>query len=497
MKPVTLGLTARVISGSLWMFFGTGAQAAVQSLVLLVLARLVTPREFGVVTAALIVVGFTSIFSQLGVGPALVQRPALTSRHIRVGFTMSLLFSSILAALIFLGAARIANFFRIAELASVIRAISPLFICNGISVVAEALAQRELRFRLLASIELGAFAVSFVLVGIPLALAGYGLWALVGAYVTQSLLRTTALLRMQPHPKWPLMDRRVAAGLLYFGNGFTIAKLGNYVAGQADNVIVGRWLGPQALGLYGQAYQLMTAPALLFGQVLDKVLFPAMAKVQFEPDRLRKAYRRGVALVALVTLPLSAILFVLAPELIFLLLGPKWSGVVVPFRILGVGMLFRTSYKLSDSVARATGAVYPRAWRQGLYAIAIVVGAWFGQPWGIGGVAVGVLFAIILNFVLMAELSLRLIGMTWREFLAVHITALPLTVACSSALWLLAETMRATSFSSPVILAASVCCAISIGAICLLRPRLFLGEEGQWLQRTLWASLRPPGGGSS
>ena len=446
MKLTAPGLTDRVVSGSFWMFLGTSTQALLQSLVLIVLARLVAPRDFGVVAAALIVVGFSSIFSQVGVGPALVQCAMLTDRHVRIGFTISLLVSIFTMGLVFLVAPWIASFFHIGELISVTRVISLVFVCNGISTVAEALAQRELRFRWLAGIDLGSFIISFVFIGVPLGLAGYGIWALVSAYVSQSLLRMIMLLCIQRHPKYFLIDRQIAASLFYFGSGFTIAKLANYLAIQGDNLIVGRCLGPQALGLYGQVYQLMTAPALLLGQVMDKVLFPAMAKVQSEPDRLMKAYRRGVALVALVTLPLSAVLYLLAPELITVLFGPKWSGAVDPFRILSLGMLFRTSYKLSDSVARATGAVYQRAWRQGVYAVGVLAGASLGQPWGLNGVAVGVLFAILLNFLLMAELSLRLIGMNWKDFWAAHTPALPLTAACGCSVWFFADLMRESRF---------------------------------------------------
>src|SRR5439155_16638905 len=109
--------------------------------------------------------------------------------------------------------------------------------------------------------------------------------------------------------------------LLYFGGGFTLARVGNYIAGQGDNVVVGRWLGASALGIYSLAYQLITAPAILVGQVLDRVLFPTMASVQLEPTRLGRAYRTGVAVCALLVLPPSVVVTIVAPEIIVVLLG--------------------------------------------------------------------------------------------------------------------------------------------------------------------------------
>src|SRR3989442_682732 len=117
----------------------------------------------------------------------------------------------------------------------------------------------------------------------------------------------------------------------------------------------------------------MAAPATLVGQVLDDVLFPAMAQIQSERQRVAVAYRRCVAGVALLTLPLSALALVLAPEIVRVLLGPRWADVTAPFRVLVLGTLFRTSYKISDSLTRALGAVYRRAWRQWSYA-ALVFG---------------------------------------------------------------------------------------------------------------------------
>ena len=121
---------------------------------------------------------------------------------------------------------------------------------------------------------------------------------------------------------------------------------------EGDYLVVGRWLGSSSLGLYTRARKLMGAPASLLGGMLDDVLFPAMARVQDDLPRLGLAYRRGVSLVALTMLPLSALLMVLAPEVIAVALGPQWLGAVVPFQILAVGLLLRTSYKMSDSLAR-------------------------------------------------------------------------------------------------------------------------------------------------
>jgi O-antigen/teichoic acid export membrane protein len=480
------GLTERTVAGLAWTFLAMGAQASMQIIALLLLARLLSPSKFGVFAAALVVAGFCTIFSELGVGPAIVQRPTLEPRHIRVGFTLSLILSVATGGLVWITAPGIAWFFQMPELLGVVRAIAIGFPMQGLSVVAHALAQRQLRFRWLAGIDAMSFAAGFVIVAPVMAWFGLGVWSLVGAYLTQQLLRMVSLLLGQTHAKRPLLEIGAIRELFYFGGGFTLARVGNYLAGQGDNLIVGRWLGPQALGLYSHAYQLMASPAMLVGQVLDRVLFPAMALVQFEPQRLIRAYRSGVSACALIILPASVVIGIVANEIVLVLLGSAWLDVAVPLQILAFGMLFRTSYKLSDTVARATGAVYARAWRQGVFAGAVVLGSWIGQFWGLGGVAFGVLFAIVLNFALMAHLSLRLTGMHWSDFGRAHIPGIALAAVVGVGAWIIAGWLRGQG-APPILILTNVAIFASIVSLMLiwLIPAVFLGPNTQPLLRAI------------
>ncbi|WP_046867451.1 lipopolysaccharide biosynthesis protein [Microvirga massiliensis] len=481
------GLTERAVAGVLWTSLAMGAQAVLQLVALVVMARLLSPSEFGVFSAVLVVIGFSTIFSQLGVGPALVQRPVLEERHLRVGFTLSLLFSLGLVTTVWVGAPAIARFFAIPEMIKVLRLACLVFACQGCSAVAEALAQRQLRFRWLAGVDSGAFAAGFIAVGPVLAWFGFGIWALVGAYLIQHFVRMIWLLAALAHPKRLLLEGQTIRELLYFGGGFTLARIGNYLAGQGDNLVVGRCLGPQLLGLYAHSHQLMTAPAVLVGQVLDRVLFPTMALVQLEPARLARAYRSGTAICTLVILPTSVVLAIVAPELVLVLLGPAWVGAVIPFQVLTLGMLFRASYKLSDSVARATGAVYRRAWRQAIFALAVIGGAFVGQHWGLGGVAIGVLAAITLNFVLMTELSLRLTGMSWSDFGAAHLPGIALSLTLGVLTWVLVGWLRSLQVA-PFGLLIEVAFFVSGAglALCWTLPPLFLGQDARSLLRMLF-----------
>lgn len=485
------GLTRLGMVGMLWTALSMSGLAVAETVALVVLARLLTPDDFGLYAAALVIVKFSVIFQNLGVAPAIVQRPQLEERHVRVGFTLSLVLSVAIGALIWGTAPLIAHALRLPGLSPIVRATSLIFLFLGASTVALAVAQRALRFRWLAALDAATFAVGFVLAGPILALLGFGVWALVGALIVQHLVRMVVLLIGQPHPKRLTLDRATMGELLYYGGGFTIARIFNYLASQVDKLVVGRWLGADALGIYALASQLMTAPSVIVGQILDRVLFPTMALVQAEPARLARAFRRSIAGCALLVLPASVVVAILVPELVQVLLGPAWARVVGPFQILAFGMLFRTSYKLSDSLVRATGAVYARAWRQAAFVSAVAMGSWIGQHWGVDGVAYGAVAAVAINFLLMAQLSLRLTGVSWPEFALAHVPGLALAVTIGMGAWALAEQLRALHFS-PFALLIDV--ALASGAagllLCWLLPNLFLGPDGQSALRVL-ASLKP------
>src|SRR3712207_120417 len=182
----------------------------------------------------------------------------------------------------------------------------------------------------------------------------------------------------------------------------------SWVGLNGDNLVVTSTLGPTALGLYSRAYQLLVQPANLIGSVADKLLFPSLSRIQDGRERLARAYVLAGSLVALVTLPASVLLFVLAPEVVAVLLGPGWSAVVLPLQVFAVVLMPRTAYKISGSLTRATGAVLGGAWRQWLYAGEVVLGCAIGSHWGVDGVAVGASLAIVLHTATMLKFSARI-----------------------------------------------------------------------------------------
>lgn len=475
-----VSLTDRTVSGMLWNMCGAAVHAALQIAVVSVLARMLAPEDFGLVGAALVVIGFCRIFTQLGVGPAIVQRPDLRGEHVRAGFALSLLLGVSFGGLLWLAAPWIAGFFRIERLSSVIRILALGYPLVGPTVVAEALLLRHMQFKRLVTVEVVSHALSYGVVGIVLATLDLGAWALVAAYLCQVVLKGVGFFLIGSLQVGFSLERKAIRDLLNYGAGFSLARIANFAALQGDHLVVGRWLGAEALGVYGRAYQFVDLPANLFGTVVDRVIFPAMAVVQNDRRRLADAYLRAVGVVAMTTIPLSAVLFALAPEIVHVLLGPRWENVIVPFRILVIVLVFRTSYKMSDSLARATGAIYRRAWRQWIYAGAVFLGAWLGHFWGTPGVAVGVAVGIVLNFFLMLQLSVRLTGVSCLALTLICLRHTVVAILLGTVAWTAAHVVRGPGIPEYVsFVTAGLMTVAGLLFLVICSPGAF-GDEGGW-----------------
>lgn len=438
------------------------------------------PEEFGLAAAALIVIGLLQILLQTGIRPAVIQRPELTELHVRCAFALSLGLGVVLAVAVLVSSTEVSIWvFNMPHLAPILSAAAFLLPLQSAGVVASALLERELNFQWIVRINIISYVIGYGSVGVAMAWSGYGVWALVGAYLAQELLKTSIALWARPHPKRLILDLRASRELVYFGFGFALARVGNYGALNGDKWIVARWLGSESLGFYKYAFELTAMIAGLFGSVIDRVLFPTMSRLQGDRIRLGLAFRQGVGMVGVLVFPTSGFLVVVAPELITTILGDDWTPVIAPFRVLALILPVAATYKISDSLARATGVVYKRAWRQFVFAAAVLLLAGFGQLWGLAGLAVGVACATVLNQLLMLQLSRTVTQLGWSELGAAHLGALPAYLFSGGVAFAAASALREMALPDAIIVAVTM---LVVGIVMLLplkfAPRLLFGPDG-------------------
>ena len=470
-------LIRSVFSGLGNQYAGTVITGLGQLTVTAVLARLLTPEDYGLFGLALVYTGLASIFSHFGISAALIQRPELTPRYVRAGFTATLVLGALTTALVWLTAPLAAGALGDAALTPIIRGLSFTFVLANPGVVAEALLQRHLAWRTLMWVEVGAFVLGYALPALALAAAGYGAWALVGSALGLNLARSLALLRLQPHSKWPRIGPEIRE-LLRYGSHFTLARVFNYGASQGDNLVVGRVLGIVALGYYNRAFKLMLILVTYFATVTTKVLFPIMARLQGDRDRLRATYLTGAAVLGLVSAPLGALMVVLAPEIVGVVLGPKWAPAIVPFQILTAGIMLRNVYLMAYCLDGAMGAMRNRMLRDGIYAGAVLAGSLIGTRFGLAGVATGVVLAIAVNYVVGAAMSLRMLGATWREYARSQLPAFGLGLFTAAVAYLVRLALLAGGAGQFSVLVLTGCVSLGLlGGLYLVWPSV-LGQYG-------------------
>jgi PST family polysaccharide transporter len=453
-EPRDRTLGKSVVRGITWTAVGTAVSNLGKLAVLAALGRLLSPTDFGTVAVATGVMIFANAIRDLGVGSALVQHRDPGPAHLRTAFTVSLALTLVLAALTFAGAELLADAYNAPAAAPVIAVIAVLFLIRGVGTVPTQMARRAMRFRALTLLDLGAYLVGSA-VSIAAAVAGAGPWSLVAGYLAESLLNTAGAIYLQPPPLRLGIDRPALRELLTFGGGQTVGVIANVIAVQGDNFVVSRSLGEGPLGFYTRAYELVQYPGVLFSNVVGSVLFPALSRLQDDVATLAQVYRRILFANAVVLLPGSAGLVLLAPEFVRILMGPGWDGAVLPFQVLAISMLFRTSYKVGVLVVRARGDVYAMATTQIIYAVLVVGGALLVAPRGLTWVAATTSLAVFANFLLLCCLAARRVGMPMTALASCHLPGLVAAVVTLGAAIPAAHLLRAAHMPAPVVVVAT------------------------------------------
>ena len=415
-------------AGFAWASAGRLTLQASNLAALTITSRFITPAEFGLFAPVVILASLIYAASEGAFATALMQRVELTDDHVRVSFWASLTTALVAMVLLMALAPLIEKGFGFHGLAPVIAVASLLLPARLISAVPTALLQRQMRFRDLASVTLVAAIVGKIIPTVVLAVRGFGEWALVSGFVGQTYLEVVILLYLaRPRMGWP-SNWQSARDILNFGGRFTIIQSVNQVAQNIDNIIVGRLLGPAALGFYSRVFALMMLPVNLIGSSAQQVLFPRFSRLQEDKPALRSEMHLALDLVSGLILPLSALLAIVTDSFVLVALGDNWSPIIMPTRILFAMVSFRIGYKVTETVAFATASLTPALVRQACYAALIALGALVGSRWDLTGVALGVGTALLIFYAASLHAALRLVDGGWHTIARLYARGILVTI---------------------------------------------------------------------
>lgn len=474
----------RTRRGFSWNLLGAVATNATRLLVVAVLGRALSSDAFGVVAAAISInVLFYSV-RDLGVGQAVVQQKTVDRGHLGVAFAVSSYLGLAFSLMLFIAAPLIADLYRIQDAENVIRAIGLLFVLRGVGNTSRMICQRAMNFRVIALIDTGAFVVGSA-TSVTLALLGAGPWSLIVGYLTEEALGTAAFLYYAPPPFVLRVDRAKLRDLMRFGTAQTISQIAATLATYGDNFVVGHALGARLLGYYTRAYDLIRFPSAVFDNIVGNVLFPAFSRFQDQSDKLALSFRRAMFANATILLPASAALFVVAPEAIRLLMGEHWGSAVMPFRILILTMMMRTSAKVGQMISSAAGGIRGVAIVNILYMVFVIVGAMIAIQWGIEGVATSTALAITFAFLAFSYLGAKISALPVRQLLSAHVPGLAIAIVTGAASWLIADRLRAAGAPTAVVFGSVAAGSITVTlVICIVLIKRARGDFG-WLKTEL------------
>jgi O-antigen/teichoic acid export membrane protein len=401
----------------------------------IIVARLLHPYDYGLVGMAGIYLNLTALISQIGIPDAIITLRDLTRRQIAELNAVALLIGAALLGISCGLALPIARFFAAPPLRAVIVMISTTYLINAFQVVPRALLQKELRFKLLASIET-VRAIAQMVAMLVLAWLGFGYWSLVDGGVLGAAVATTLTLCWRRHGfAFPNLANIFKE--LRFSGHVTVSGVAWYVYSNADFLVAGRMLGEAPLGDYTVAWTISSAPIEKIGNLLTGVTPAFFSAVQNSNFELRRYFLRLTEALAYVTVPASIGIALVADYLVPVLLGPKWSGVVGPLRLLGILVAFRSLTTMLPRLLTALRDTKFVMWTTVISAIAMPLGFLIGSRWGTNGIAVAWIIIYPPIMLPLYHRIFRRIGTNTWEYLSAVIPAAGASVIMTAALLLL------------------------------------------------------------
>jgi len=428
-RPVEalLDIGRAVRAGIKWKAVTQVVSEASRVVVALILARLLTPGDYGIAGMAMVCVSFATLFCDPALGTALVQR-----RHIDEADRSTVFWTTLVTAVLAAGAGvalsgYVADAFGHHEVRKLFIVLMIGLVLSGLSVTQLALLVRGLSYRSIEIREIGATLVGAV-VAVAVAVAGFGAWAIIANWLVFTAVSTALLWFLSPWRPSLTFSRRSLTDLGGYGSRVFGARVLGWANSNMDNVLVGRYLGASALGAYALAYNIMYLPITRISVPLTGVFSPAYARMSDDPELLKRSALRSKELLALLLAPAFAICIVVAPDLVPVAFGEKWHAAVVPVQLLCVAGLAQVLTSLHWSILTALDRPGTLL-RINVVVTVLTVGAFVaGLPFGIVGVAAfyaGVRAVLVL---IDTWLTARAVRWPFWPTLIAGLPALPLAV---------------------------------------------------------------------
>jgi PST family polysaccharide transporter len=384
-----MSLKKKTFWGGIWNSLSSVSLTGLNFIITAILARLLTPNAFGVMGMIQTTIALINIMNQFGLSPAIIQGENLNQKRLSSLFWFNMLIGIIMTGIVFFSANLVALFFNQDSLAPLLRLISVVFTIVSFSFIQQSLLRKEMNFKKLFNINIIS-TISYGIITILLATNGFGVKSLVFGYISKSIITTALIIlfyRWLPSFRFDLKEIK---DLLNFGVYMFGSSILNYFNRNLDYLLIGRFLGPEALGYYTLAYKMMLIPVQKIGGVINNTFLPAFSQIKQNQKSIKKYYLKVLQLISLITFPMMGGLFIVAPEFILSIYGENWSTVIVLIQILSITGALQSLGTTVGTILLSQGRS-DISFKWNLFAVSnLAIAMLIGMNWGIVGVAVGV-----------------------------------------------------------------------------------------------------------
>ncbi len=403
-------LDRRIVRQSGWVALSYGTRSVLATASLLVLVRLLDPRAFGLVALATVFLALMEHLQESGLGAAVIQRREGIREAAGSALAASAVTGLAAAGLVVAASPLAARLLHAPGLTDVLRGLAPILAIRGLAVVPTALLERELDYRGNAQAQLAA-GLAQPAVAVALAASGGGVWSLVGGQLGAALAGTAVVWIVAPWRPDPRAGSwRALRSLLRYGRFVSGANIVNLLNDTLDNLTVGRLLGTRALGFYAVTWRLADMPSTVIGNIVGRVLFPVYSAFRGDRETVTRVYVQNLQRVALLSLPVSAVLAAGAEPIVRGLLGTAWLSVVWPLRILAVYGAVKALCAPSGEVFKGVGRPHLALVFGGVHTVLVVpVLILLTSRFGLNGAATALLVVVCVSGIPAFASSLRLL----------------------------------------------------------------------------------------
>lgn len=430
---------SKTLNGIGWGGLSTVVNVLFQLVFMAVMARLLDPVHFGLIAIANVMLRFLTYFAQLGVGPALIQKPELHEGDVRAALSVSLGISAFCAIVAIIAAPFIADYFVMPMLEPVIQALSANFLLGGLAAVSMSLLRRDMRFKHVAIVEIIAYVLGYGLVGITLAFLDFGVWALVGAVLSQSTLSALLAYLFSRHEFGWRHHKQQRAHFFSFGARYSLIGFIEFLSGSLDSLIVGKFFGTAAAGIYGRASLLSNLPVQQPANIITRALFPVISRL---------GGQRQIASLQVSTLVLGSYAFAItwgmiaaAPDIVRVLLGDKWIEAIPILQLLALAVGPQYLSHLVGVTLDAMGELKSKLYIQAGVLVLQIAAFVILLPYGVLGIAGAIVLAEWVRFILMAGLIVRLLHPPMSDFRLIFSIVMLAGLSAFGLIWLAAHAL--------------------------------------------------------